>query len=249
MKESRREESLRVDLDPEVRYTEVLDERSEVGRRALELIRRTFPRQDRHSIDELRSELEEKRRNLLSPYDFHLLAMVDSRAEVVAVAAGVYLAGVNCGFVDYLAVDESFRRQRLGHVLRAHLLECFRASARASGQARLAWILGEVRLDSPWLLDLVRNGAVPFDLTYYHPGMASGESEDRYVLYREPEADRRRELPTDEVRRILYAIYRRAYRVRYPLLRENFRAMLEEIEGRESVGEHPEVIRRMGETG
>ena len=50
--------------------------------------------------------------------------------------------------------------------------------------------------------------------------------------------------PELEVRQMLYAIYRRAYRVRYPLERENFRAMLDEISSRETIGAHPDVVQR-----
>jgi hypothetical protein len=42
------------------------------------------------------------------------------------------------------------------------------------------------------------------------------------------------------VRRILYTVYRRAYRVRYPLEHAGFRNMLAQLEGREFVGAHPD---------
>ncbi len=245
--ERRREESRRAGLEPEVRFVALSDEREPIALEALDLIRNTFPRQDRHSIAELRSEVEEKRLRLLTPFGFHLVAMIDQQDHVASVGIGVYLAGVNAGFVDYLAVREDYRRKRLGNVLREHLVEAFRADAVANGFDELDWVLGEVRLDNPWLLRLVRSrGAIPFDLTYYHPGMAPGETEDRYILYREPHGDQREVLPTEEVRRILYAIYRRAYRVRYPLMRDNFRAMMDEIDGRETIGPHPEVMRSAG---
>ena len=218
------------------------DEDAPLAGEALQLIGEIFPPYDRHSLADLRSELAEKRLDLLSPFDFHLLAMVGQDGHAVAAASGIYLAGVNAGFITYLAVSPELRGQQLGHELRAHLVEAFRENARAAGREDLAFVLGEVRIDNPWLHSLVREGkAVPFHFSYFHPGMSPG-AERRYVLYRQPVMDVREDLPATEVRKILYAVYRRAYRVRYPLERENFRLMLAELEGRERVGAHPEVL-------
>jgi hypothetical protein len=52
------------------------------------------------------------------------------------------------------------------------------------------------------------------------------------VLYREPVGDLRAELPASEVLRLLYVIWRRAYRVDYPLQRDTFCYMLDQLEGR-----------------
>ena len=82
-------------------------------------------------------------------------------------------------------------------------------------------------------------GAIPFDLEYYHPGR-SLHGDERYILYRQPIGDARRELPVSLVRRTLYTVYRRGYRVRYPLNRDIFNAMLKQLEGRETVGVHPD---------
>jgi GNAT superfamily N-acetyltransferase len=223
------------------RIVEVGDERDPVAEEALALIRDSFPPYDRHPLDELRSEVAEKRLGLLTAYDFHLLALVGEKGRVMAAGAGVYLAGVNAGFVSYLAVHPDFRRRKLGRRVRARLVELFREDARRNGREELAWVLGEIRIDSPWLRGLVQGGgAIPFDLVYYHPGMTPGVSPVPYLLYREPVGDPRPVLPADEVGRILYAVWRRAYRVRYPLAREAFTAMLEQLEGRETVGMHPE---------
>lgn len=223
------------------RIVEVMDERGRLAEGALGLISDSFPPYDRHPMSELRSELAEKRLHLLSPFDYHLFALATADDRVIAAVAGVYLAGINAGFVTYLAVDTAFRGQRLGRVIRTRLVEEFRADARRNGRTELAWVMGEVRMDSPWLHSLVRNGgAVPFDLTYYHPGMVPGVSPDRYALYREPVGDLRRALPAREVRQTVYAIWRRAYRVRYPLERDAFRAMVAELEQTETVGMHPE---------
>ena len=74
-------------------------------------------------------------------------------------------------------------------------------------------------------------------MTYYHPGV---EPPDRpiHALYRQPLADDRVELPSVQVARILYAVYRRGYRVRYPLMHAGFRAMLDDLADRPIIGLH-----------
>jgi GNAT superfamily N-acetyltransferase len=230
-------------MPDEPRITAIADDRDPLVDGALALIEEMFAPQDRHNLAELRSELAERRLGMFTTYNFHMVAAVQPGDERPAgVACGVYLGGVNAGFVMYLAVRREHRGRRIARLLRPGLIDAFRADARAGGHDDLAWVLGEVRMSSPWLRRLVRTrGAIPFDLRYFHPGMSPGTSEP-YALYRQPVADRRRELPVVAVRRILYAIYRRAYRVRYPLQRESFVAMIEQLEGRETVGVHPDFV-------
>lgn len=231
-------------LQDGARVVEVQDERSPVCEAALELIRSTFSVRDRHPSEELRSELEEKRRDLVPRNRPHLLALL-LEGRVVGAAYGVYLAGPNCGFVAYVAVDPECRGGGFARRLRSQLARCFRADAAAAGHQGLAWIAGEVRRSSPWLEQLVRRrGAIPLDFTYYHPGMDPGGDHEPYVLYLEPMGDTRRALPVALVRRMVYQVYRLAYRVRHPLMRPNFRRMMEELEGRTEVGPNEEVLAR-----
>jgi GNAT superfamily N-acetyltransferase len=222
------------------RVVAIADERDPLADDALALIDEMFSPQDRHGLAELRYELAERRLGMFTTYNFHLLAaMLPGDDRPAGTTCGVYLGGVNAGFVMYLAVRREHRGRRIARLLRPALIEAFGADARAGGQQDVRWVLGEVRQSSPWLRRLVRTrGAIPFDLRYYHPGMTPGTSEP-YVLYRQPVSDHRHDLPVVEVRRIIYAIYRRAYRVRYPLQRESFATMVEELDGRETVGVHP----------
>lgn len=219
------------------RLHEVLDERDPRAEAALELIAGAFRRPERQPLAELRSEIAEKRLGLLTAMDFHLLVAVGEDGAVQGTVAGMYLEGVNAGYVTYLAVGPRFQGRRLAPRLREALVERFRADARAAGFDDLAWVLGEVQGDSPWLQRLLRTrGAVTFDLRYRHPGVPQDGSPDGHVLYRQPVGDRREELPVTLVRRILYAIYRRGYRIPYPLDSPGFRAMLAELEDRITVG-------------
>lgn len=226
--------------DDEIRLVPITDEREPLAERAFALIHGMFAPADRQPISELASELAERRLGLFSNYNFHVIAATHGGSDEPAGAIiGVYLGGVNAGLVMYLAVKEDFRGRRIGRLLRPALVEAFRQDARRAGREDLSFVLGEVRARSPWLRRLVRTrGAIPFDIDYYHPGMSPGAGE-KYVLYRQPMGDDRRELSVALTRRILYAIYRRAYRVRYPLQREGFVSMLRQLEGRTSVGVHP----------
>jgi GNAT superfamily N-acetyltransferase len=223
-------------MPDELTTVRVQDERSPLAHAAIELLHRAIG--DVQPAADLLAEIEECRRGLPSGGDYHLLAAVDEDGRPGAVAAGVYLEGVNAGFITYLAVQPEMRNRQLGSALRAELLACFRDDARAAG-AELAWTVGEVRRESAWLRSLVQGGrAIPFDLGYFHPWMAL-RAEGRYVLYREPAADTRAEIPSHEVARLLFAIWRRAYRIRYPLQSETFCYMLRGLEGREMIGADP----------
>ena len=220
----------------EPRVVRVDDERTPLARAAIELLQASIG--DVQPSDDLLSEVEECRRGFPSGGNYHLLAAVDEDERPAAVAAGVYLEAVRAGFITYLAVRPEMRNRQLGTRLRAELLECFREDARARGE-ELAWSVGEVRRESAWLRSLVQGGGViPFDLGYFHPWMPL-RAEGRYVLYREPAADTRAEIPAREVARLLFAIWRRAYRIRYPLQSETFCHMLRALEMRDRVGPHP----------
>lgn len=217
---------------------EIRDERDPRAHEALRLIVEMFAPGDRQSTSTLLSEVAESRMELLAGDGFHLFtALEDGRA--MGTAIGVYLRGVNAGFILYIAVRPEYRSKELARTLRRALGVAFRSDARRNGRDELAWIMGEVEAESAWLRRLVREREViPFDLTYYHPGMSPGEADKEYILYRDPVGDERPELPAQLVRQIIYDIYRRGYRVSYPLVHPGFAAMIEELEDRDMVGPH-----------
>jgi GNAT superfamily N-acetyltransferase len=220
------------------RVVGVDDERTTLARETLELIASSIG--DVQPVNDLLSEIEERRRGMPSGGDAHLLAMVDDDGRAAAAAAGIYLEGVNAGFITYLAVRKDLRGKLLGRGLRGHLLDSIRAEARRKNGAEPAWVVGEVRGGSPWLRTLVGAGQViPFDFPYFHPWMPR-RSEGKYVLYREPLADARTELPAHEVVRLVYAIWRRAYRIRFPLQSETFCYMIDRLQATGTIGAHPD---------
>ncbi|MBW3627924.1 MAG: hypothetical protein KY464_01385 [Gemmatimonadetes bacterium] len=216
----------------ELRPIEILDDRNPLARQAVKLIRESIG--DVQSTADLLSELEERRRGLPTGGDYHLMGLIGPDGRLAAAAAGVYLAASNAGFVTYLAVRSDQRGNELGRDLRAHLVEALRADARQTRGEDLAWVVGEVRQESRWLATLIESGgAVPFDVGYFHPWLPRS-AEGRYILYREPVADRRPEIPSEEVLRLLYLIWRRAYRIDHPLQSDTFCYMLEQLEGKKS---------------
>ncbi len=114
------------------RLIELTDERVLATDEALALIEGTFDRRDRQPIEELRSEVAEKRLRLTTAEEFHLFAAVGADDAVLAAVTGTYLDGVNAGFVTYLAVRQDMRRHGIGRKLRSRLVERFRVDARLS---------------------------------------------------------------------------------------------------------------------
>jgi GNAT superfamily N-acetyltransferase len=232
-------EGSEVEVTDEVTIDDVRDERDPIAHGALKLIERSFPPRERQPLAQIAMEVAEKRLGLLTSPDFHLLAATSSDGAVMGIASGVYLGGLQSGFISYLAVDPDYRDLQLGKQLRARLVDAFRQDADDRDHGELKAVVGEVRLDSPWLQRLVRDRAVlPLDFDYYHAGEDPSLVDSGWILYREPIGDERMELPVGELRQLLYAIWRRAYRMRWPLDSPAFKVMLEELEGRDMIGAH-----------
>ena len=218
------------DLKP----VEITDERSRLAREAVHLIRASIG--DVQPTTDLLSELEERRRGLPSGGDYHIVGLLGPDERLTAAAAGVYLEAVNAGFITYLAVRTDQRERQLGRELRSHLVQAFVKDAHRIYGTDPAWTVGEVRRESRWLRTLVQNhGAIPFDVRYFHPWLPRS-AEGWYILYREPVADHRPELPAQEVLRLLYAIWRRAYRIDFPLQSDTFCYMLDQLEAQQAIG-------------
>jgi len=81
-----------------------------------------------------------------------------------------------------------------------------------------------------------RRNVLPLDFDYYQPPLRGNGKGLPLVLYLEPVGAVIRRLPVETVRSILYAIYRRVYRVRYALREAAFRRMLKQLDGVSWVG-------------
>lgn len=203
------------------------------------LLRRVFPRWELVPLRDWREAIRERRAGLWTDISWH--GFVAERAgSVIGMATGNYLGNVNLGIVGYVAVAARHRSHGLGPRLRRRLRQAFERDARRIRRRQLTAIVGEVKLDNPWLRHLVaRDDAVALDFRYIQPALRRGGPEVPLVMYYQPLGRVRRSLGVDEVRRLLYTMWRRVYRIAKPLGHRSFRAMLSSLAGRSRIGSLP----------
>ncbi|HET7632634.1 MAG TPA: GNAT family N-acetyltransferase [Gemmatimonadaceae bacterium] len=200
------------------------------------LLRRIFPRSEMMPRRAWVQVLRERAQGLWTDLNWHLL-VAERDGRVIGAASGSYLGNVNIGVVGYVAVDGAARARGLGPRLRRALVRAFVRDAWDVNDTMLRAVVGEVHADNPWLRVLVsRHHAIALDFPYYQPALRSSGKVVPLVMYYEPIDGRRRWLTVGEVRRLLYTMWRRAYRVANPLGNPNFRRMLRELSGRRRVG-------------
>ena len=227
------------DIKP-VKQTAVIeslhDDRSSLFLDSVDLYNRMFPESEKSDPQCFAHILEEKRLGLLYPFNFHyLVARLDDRA--VGLATGHYLALLNMGFIGYLAVSPSVKRGRIGSRLRHRLVKELRRDARAAGYKDLVAVIGEVEAVNPWLKHLIRQrGAFALDLDYRQPALRSNLEDVPLVLYLEPIGRPIKRVSSHNVRKLLYAIYRRVYRIRFPLKNRTLSRLMQGLESRHWIG-------------
>lgn len=205
--------------------------------RAHRMLARVFPRAELMPVREWRYVLAERMAGVWSDLSWHLV-VAEQEGRTVGAASGNYLGSLNVGIVGYVAVRPGRRSRGLGPRLRQRLREHFVTDARAIRGGRLDALVGEVHADNPWLHHLVRrDGAIALDFPYRQPALGRQEDPVPLVLYYQPLRGRRRALPTTLVRRLLYALWRRAYRIPRPLSDPVFRRMLASLRGRRRIGQ------------
>jgi GNAT superfamily N-acetyltransferase len=203
------------------------------------LLRRMFPRRELLPLREWAGTLLERHHRLWTDLSWHLL-VAERHGEVVGAASGSYLGNLNVGLVGYVAVARAARGRGLGHRLRTGLRRLLERDARRVHGRSLKAMIGEVRSDNPWLGHVVREeGALALDFDYLQPSLGARHPPVELVLYYQPLHAPRRSLSTPEVRRLLYTIWRRGYRIGRPLSQLVFRRMLQGLEGRARIGQRP----------
>lgn len=200
------------------------------------LLRREFPRGEMLPIRDWRNAMSERRERLWTDVAWHLV-VAERAGTVVGAASCSYLGNVNVMIVGYVAVRDHARGLGLGPRLRLALRKRCEDDARRANHRGLKAVVGEVRAGNPWLRSLVRReGAIALDFDYFQPSLG-GEKPVPLVLYYQPLDRPRSSLTSAELRRLLYTMWRRAYRVPQPLARPAFRRMLRSLEGRRVVGQ------------
>jgi GNAT superfamily N-acetyltransferase len=220
-----------------IRIREITDPRDAALAKAYRLLSKTFPPGERVDKREWTGSLRESAAQVLSDIAWHLIIAEDADGTVLGLVSGTYLGNVNVGVIGYLAIDSEKRAAGLGSRLRAHLRRaCARDALRIRGTP-LDAIIGEVSPSNPWLRKLrTREGVLVLDLPYFQPRLRESDLPSPFALYYESIGRQRKRLPVPELRRILYAIWRRIYRIPRPLERPAFRAMMRALEGRRTIG-------------
>jgi hypothetical protein len=220
-----------------IRIRELLDADDPAFRQAHAFLRSEFPRGEMLPIRDWRNAMRERREGLWTDVSWHLL-VAERNGRVVGAASCSYLGNLNLMVVGYVAVHTAARGFGVGPRLRRALNRKCESDARRTGHAGLRAIVGEVQADNPWLRSLVRReGAIALDFDYFQPSLGGGRKPVALVLYYQPLDRPRRSLATMELRRLLYSLWRRAYRVARPLARPEFRRMLRSLQGRRRIGQ------------
>jgi len=219
-----------------LRLRELVHSADPAFRRAYQILKRTFPPSELVAAADFLRTLRERAAGVWTDFLWHMV--VGERGKsLLGCATGSYLGSLNIGLVGYLAVRGGSRSEGLGPRLRERLRQSFDGDARRQHGHGVDAIIGEVEADNPWLGRLVRYyGAIPLDLPYFQPPVRPSEPLVPLVLYYQPLRKERLRLPVPEVRRILYAIWRRAYRIAAPVEDHRFRTMLKALDGRRWIG-------------
>jgi GNAT superfamily N-acetyltransferase len=200
------------------------------------LLRRTFAKEEMVGRSEWRDSLRERQARVWADIRWHLV-VAEHRGRVVGVASGTYLGNVNAGVIGYLAVSPGARGHGVGSTLRAKLRNHFRRDAREVRGAPLQAVIGEVRHDNPWLANLARRKHVlALDFGYAQPSLRREDHPVRLILYYESLGRVRQRLPAALVRKLIYTIWRRVYRIPRPLADREFRRMLADLAAETSIG-------------
>jgi GNAT superfamily N-acetyltransferase len=224
-------------LGRRTRVREITTAADPAFRAAHELLRREFPRAEMLPVRDWRNAMRERREGLWTDVSWHLL-VAERDGQVLGAASGSYLGNVNTGVIGYVAVKPEARSFGLGPRLRRALLRRFGAQARRLGHNALRAIVGEVREDSPWLRHLVRHeSAIALDFDYVQPSLGGNRAPVSLVMYYQPHGRPKKTLGVAELRKLLFTIWRRAYRVSRPLSHPEFRRMLRSLGERRRIGQ------------
>jgi len=217
--------------------SEIVDPRDPALTPAYRLLSKTFAPGERVDKREWVGSLRENAEGLLSDVAWHLLVAQDADGSVLGLVSGTYLGNVNVGVIGYLAIAPAARSRGLGSRLRARLRSAFARDALRLAGNPLDAVIGEVSPSNRWLRTLAtREGVILLDFPYMQPRLRTEDEPSPFTLYYESLGRPRTRLPTSELRKLLYTIWRRIYRIPRPLERPAFRAMIRALEGRRTIG-------------
>ena len=214
--------------------------------RAYSLLRRTFPPHELVPKRELVATLHERAAGVLTDLNWHMF-VAEHRGRVVGAASGWYVGSLNIGVIGYVLVARGQRSGGLGPRIRRRLRQAFERDATRIRGIPLRALVGEVEERNPWLRHLVnRRDALALDITYLQPAIGDARPVP-LVLYWESLGAPRRSISVATARKLLYALWRRLYRVQRPLEDRSFRKMLQQLQGRRRIAARrlPQLPRRV----
>lgn len=225
------------DAPPRRRIREVRSSADPRFAEAYALLKRTFSRSELIPRREWNAIMRELEADLYSDINWHLLVALRGD-RLIGAASGSYLGNLNIGVVSYIAVDAKAREDGLGPLLRRRLGALFKMDAQRIRGRALRAIVGEIEADNPWLRSLVRrHRAIPLDFPYEQPSLGGKRKPVALVLYWQPTAGREVTwLGAAHLRRVLYTLWRRTFRVDLPLREPSFRRIMASLEGRKRIG-------------
>ncbi len=209
-----------------VQVREIRSPRDQALGRAHRLLKQVFPRAELLPLRDWRESLREREAGLWTDLDWHLL-VAEWEGKLAGAASGSYIGNLNVGLVGYVAVVPELRGTGVGGRLREALRAAIEYDARRIRGRPLAAMIGEVHVENPWLAHLAREqGVLALDFPYLQPSLHNTARPVELVLYVQPLRGRRGSVPADEVRRLVYTLWRRVYRIDRPMTRPAFRRML-----------------------
>jgi hypothetical protein len=219
-----------------LRIREVRDPNDRALAGAYRLLRGAFSSRELVRRRDIREAIIERNRGFLGDLNWHMF--VAERGKVLlGVATISYVGELNIGVVGYLAVRSTERSTGLGLRLRARLLQAVHKDALRIRKRPVDALIGEVRAGNPWLRHLVTaHGALALDFPYWQPSIDGKARPVRLVLYYQPLTKERASLSGNEVRRLLYVIWRRLYRIPRPMKDPTFLKMLTALQDRRLIG-------------
>jgi GNAT superfamily N-acetyltransferase len=151
--------------------------RSPLFNASFALYRRVFPKDEQMPKRYFYEHLVEEKLGLSRPFHFHYFVGIKGD-RVLGFGCCTYLALVNMGFIDYLAVDSGAKGQGVGTVLRDKLVEVLREepAGTARGSHRRP---GETREESPWLSVFKARAPSP-DIDYLQPPLEDHKNPSRW---------------------------------------------------------------------
>lgn len=219
-----------------LRIREVRDPNDRALAGAYRLLRGAFTARELVRRRDIREAIIERNRGFLGDLNWHML-VAERGKTLVGVATVSYVGELNIAVIGYLAVRSTERSTGVGLRLRARLLQAVHKDALRIRKRPVDALLGEVRVDNPWLRHLVAvHGALALDFPYWQPSIDGKARPVRLVLYYQPVAQERQSLGVHEVRRLLYVIWRRIYRIPRPMKNRTFHRMLTALQGRRMIG-------------